>query len=202
LNEGKLREFKRMLADLPYEVVGLNRFPHYRPGPETGRTFRENAVQKAEAASAATGLPAVADDSGLEVDALGGLPGIYSARYGGPELDDEGRNRLLLEHLAGVEPPLRTARYRVVLALTVPGDGGRPGETVVVEGTVEGWIGLEPRGTGGFGYDPIFYLVDEEGRRLDRTMAELSPEEKDAISHRGRALRRLREVLLERGLPG
>lgn len=191
-----------MLEDLPYQLVSLKQFPQYQPGPETGRTFRENAVQKAEEASAATGLPAVADDSGLEVDALGGLPGIYSARYGGPELDDEGRNQLLLEHLAHVEPAQRTARYRVVLALTVPGDGGRPGETVVVEGTVEGWIGSEPRGTGGFGYDPIFYLLDEEGRMLQRSMAELTPAEKDAISHRGQALRRLRNLLQERGLPG
>lgn len=191
-----------MLADLPYQLLSLQQFPHYRPGPETGSTFRDNAVQKAEDAAAATGLATVADDSGLEVDALGGLPGIYSARYGGPHLDDEGRNRLLLEHLAHVEPPLRTARYRVVLALTVPGHGERPGETVVVEGTVEGWIGLAPRGRGGFGYDPIFYLLDEEGRMLDRSMAELSPAEKDAISHRGRALRRLRQLLLERGLPG
>src|SRR5690606_19895537 len=122
-----------MLAVLPYQLLSLQQFPHYRPGPETGSTFRDNAVQKAEDAAAATGLATVADDSGLEVDALGGLPGIYSARYGGPHLDDEGRNRLLLEHLAHVEPPLRTARYRVVLALTVPGHGERPGETVVVE---------------------------------------------------------------------
>lgn len=195
LNEGKLREFRRQLADLPLTILSLKDFADFRPAPETGRDFAENATAKAAAAAAATGLPTVADDSGLEVDALDGGPGIYSARYGGVGLDDDGRNQLLLQQLAGVEPAGRTARYRVVLALVAPGAGTHQHSSLLIEGTVEGWIGFEPKGDGGFGYDPIFYLFGDRGERLDRSMAQLSPAEKDAISHRGRALRRLRQAL-------
>nr|MBO2469859.1 non-canonical purine NTP pyrophosphatase [Bacillota bacterium] len=134
-------------------------------------------------------LPALADDSGLEVDALGGEPGVYSARYAGEGASDAANNAKLLAALEGVPAEKRTARYRCVLALAVPGMA-----TVTVEGVCEGLIAEQPRGTGGFGYDPLFYLP---GR--GKTMAELRPEEKNAISHRGQALRRLKALLVERG---
>lgn len=199
LNEGKLVEFKRLLADFPWQVVSLRDFPHFEPGPETGTSFAANAMAKAVQAARALNLPTAADDSGLEVDALGGLPGIYSARFGGPELDDQGRNALLLEQLSGLPPAARTARYRIALALVPP--SGSAANAFLVEGKVEGWIGTQPRGSGGFGYDPIFYLRGHGGDFLSQTMAELTAAEKDAISHRGQALRQLQALLAEKGLP-
>jgi XTP/dITP diphosphohydrolase len=152
---------------------------------ETGRGYLENALLKAEAAAAATGQAALADDSGIEVDALGGGPGPRSARYAGEGATDEANLRALLRALAGIPRAGRTARYRAVAVLARP-----EGEEVHAEGTCEGIIGAKPRGTGGFGYDPIF-----EPLGWDRTMAELSPEEKDRISHRGRAIRELERRL-------
>lgn len=186
-NPGKVREYQRLLGETGFRLVtpaeaGLNVMP-----AETGDTFARNAVIKAEALSVSSGLPALADDSGLEVDALGGEPGVMSARFGGAGLSDEGRNDLLLSRLKGVPDGSRTARFRCAIAVAAPGR-----KTEVVEGTVEGCIAAGPAGKGGFGYDPVFL---PEG--LNRTMAELSPEEKDSLSHRARATADARKILRE-----
>jgi XTP/dITP diphosphohydrolase len=152
---------------------------------ETGRGYLENALLKAEAAAAATGETALADDSGIEVDALGGGPGPRSARYAGPSATDRQNLRALLGALSGVPGPGRTARYRAVAAVALPG-----GEETWAEGVCEGVLRSRPTGEGGFGYDPIF-----EPAGWDRTMAELTPEEKARISHRGRSLRALEAAL-------
>jgi XTP/dITP diphosphohydrolase len=149
--------------------------------PETGRTFEENALLKARAVAAATGLPAVADDSGLCVDALGGMPGVLSARWAGRHGDDEANLRLVLAQLAAVADHHRSAHFVCVAAAVVPGVGER-----VAEGRLDGTLARDPRGSNGFGYDPIFV---PDGER--RTTAELAPADKDAISHRGRAFRAL-----------
>lgn len=159
---------------------------------ETGETFEENARLKARAFCAASGLPALADDSGIEVDALGGRPGVRSARYGGNGLDDADRTQLLLDELADVPEGQRTCRYRVVLVLTRP-----DGSEEVVDGACEGQVAFAPVGENGFGYDPVFYVP-----RFGRTMAQLDPAEKDAISHRGQATRRMAALLRERALEG
>ncbi|HEC23927.1 MAG TPA: XTP/dITP diphosphatase [Chloroflexi bacterium] len=189
-NRGKLREYADLLADLtaggqPIEWVSLADLGIEREVEETGTTFEENARLKATAYARESGLLTLADDSGLEVDALGGAPGVHSARYGGPELDDEGRYRLLLEALKGVPEGKRSARFRCVVAITTP-----EGELHTAEGTCEGRIAREPKGEHGFGYDPVF-VVEEYGR----TMAELGPEIKNRISHRARALEAIRPVL-------
>lgn len=177
-NPGKLREFEEALAPEGIEIVGLDALADAPIVRETGSSFDENARIKAEACSARTDLPVLADDSGLEVDALGGEPGVRSARYGGEGLDDAGRCRLVIDKLAGVPRERRRARFRCALALA------RGGRTIAdFEGTVEGFILEEPRGENGFGYDPIFF---HEG--AGRTFAELSRAEKRALSHRGRAL--------------
>ena len=191
-NEGKRREIERALAGLGVQVRSLRDLPGYAAPAETGETYVHNALLKAQAALAASGLPVLADDSGLEVDALDGAPGVHSTRFGGPGLTDEQRNTLLLQRLAGVPRQRRTARFRAVLVLLAPGAAPE-----LFEGTVDGWIGFEPRGSGGFGYDPIFYLRDADGRLLDRTMAELTPNEKNAVSHRGRALALLRQAFVD-----
>ena len=152
---------------------------------ETGRTFTENAIQKATAYARLSGLWTWADDSGLEVDALGGEPGIHSARYAGPDASDEDRYRLLLRRLAHVPPGQRSARFRCVVALATP-----EGRVETAEGRCEGEIALAPRGAHGFGYDPIFYLPER-----GKTMAELPLEEKNRISHRGQAARAARRIL-------
>lgn len=159
---------------------------------ETGATFEENALVKACAYAAAFGRAALADDSGLEVDALGGAPGVRSARYAGEPADDAANNARVLSELAAVAAPGRTARFRCAIALYDP-EGG----TLVAHGTCEGALAQAPRGSGGFGYDPLFLPAAAPGR----TMAELSLAEKGAISHRGAALRALRG-LLAGGLPG
>lgn len=185
-NRHKLVELEQLLAGVPVEVRALGDYPGSPEVVEDGDTFRDNAVKKAREAAAFTGEWALADDSGLEVDALGGEPGVRSARFAGEPTDDARNNAKLLSLLRGVSPGRRTARFRSVVALAGP-----DGELETVEGTVEGRIIEAPRGTGGFGYDPLFLLPD-----LGRTMAELSPEEKNAVSHRGRAMaalaRRLR----------
>lgn len=176
---GKIAELRRMTLAGSDEWVGLDQFPAIAESPETGETFAENARQKALYYSAATGLPALADDSGLEVDALAGAPGVHSAYYAGHPRDDARNNQKLVADLRGVPDARRGARFVCAMALAA---GGR----VLLEsrGTVEGRIIDAPRGRNGFGYDPHFLIVE---RGL--TTAELSPDEKSAISHRGQALR-------------
>lgn len=189
-NRGKLREIARSLEGLPLEVVSLDQFPGFCPAEETGTTFLENARLKAQAAASFTGLPSLADDSGLEVDALGGAPGVFSSRYGGREGDDAANIARLLRELEGVPEEMRGARFVCTLVLAHP-----DGRWVFLEGVCRGRIALDPRGSSGFGYDPVFI---PEG--MDRTMAQLTVEEKNALSHRGKAMRALREML-ERGEP-
>jgi XTP/dITP diphosphohydrolase len=184
-NKGKLSELRELLAGLPLEVVSLSDYPSLAEIEETGSSFAENAIIKAEAVAHHTGEMALADDSGLEVDALEGSPGIYSARYAGPGAGDEANNRKLLAELAVVADAKRTARFRAAIAVAAPGLPTR-----VAEGVCEGIIIHEPRGTGGFGYDPLFF-VPEYGK----SFAEMLPEEKNSVSHRARAMSGARQVL-------
>jgi len=184
-NQGKLKEFAAFFADWGWAVKSLADFTDMPEIVENGRTFEENARIKADALYEWTKLPVLADDSGLEVDALGGEPGVYSARYAGEGATDDANNAKLLAALQGVPEERRQARFRCVLVLKL--DQNRQ---LVAEGTCEGIILKEPRGAGGFGYDPLFYIPS-----LGKTMAELSPEEKNRISHRGTALRNLAEQL-------
>lgn len=190
-NQGKVAEIQAALAGLGLRFKTLADLPAYVEPPEDGQTFAENAQIKAVAACKAGGLPALADDSGLEVDALDGAPGVYSARFGGPGLSDAERNARLLALLEGVPQERRTARFRAVLALQLP----QATSPRFWEGTIEGWIGFEPRGEGGFGYDPIFYLRDDQGNFLEQSLAELTRAQKNAISHRGKALNQLRAAI-------
>jgi XTP/dITP diphosphohydrolase len=186
-NSGKVREFSRMLSEMPFEVVGLDDLGITLEVEETGSTFEENAVLKARAYARESGELTLADDSGLEVDSLNGEPGVLSARYGGEGLDDEGRVQLVLDkmkHLPGWE---RTARFVAVLALV--GDEV-PDGVVTSKGVMEGAIMHEPIGENGFGYDPVFWLASHA-----KTTAQLTGEEKDIISHRGAALRGLTPTL-------
>jgi XTP/dITP diphosphohydrolase len=185
-NPGKLREVRALLADL-CEVVGLDAFPGATL-PEEGDDYRENAIGKARAAARATGLPALGDDSGLEVEALSGAPGPRSARYGGESLDATGRNARLLAALAGLAPERRTARFYCIVALALP-----DGSLETAEGECRGRILSAPRGDGGFGYDPIFQPEGHDG-----SMAELPEVEKNRLSHRGRATAALRPALARR----
>ena len=185
-NAGKVAELRRILLDVDgVDLVGLDAFPDAPEVEETGATFAENALLKARAIAAHTGLPAVADDSGLCVDALGGDPGVRSARWAGEPSDDAANLALVLRQVAGAAD--RRAHFACAAAVVVPGVGER-----VAEGRVDGTLVEAPRGTGGFGYDPVF-VPDGE----DRTTAEMPPAEKDAISHRGRAFRALAPVLRE-----
>lgn len=189
-NPGKIREIKAICAAWPVSWTTADEDP--RPWPEveeTGSTYLDNALLKARAVAAAFGIPAVADDSGIEVDALGGKPGPLSARYAGLEASDEENLAMLVKAVAGVPVSGRTARYRCVAAVAWP-----DGRHELAEGVCEGTLISKRRGTGGFGYDPIFVPA---GR--DLTMAELAPEEKDRISHRGRAFRALGEKLFDAG---
>ena len=181
-NQHKVAEIAAMLAPHGWEVVPLSLTVE-----EDAPTFAGNAEKKARAALAASGLPSLADDSGLEVDALDGAPGVLSARYAGEPCDDGANNRKLLGALAGVPDARRTARFRCALVF-VDADGTR----LATDGTCEGRIGHAPRGSGGFGYDPLF-LVDGDAR--GRTMAELAPDEKNRISHRARALEKMARAL-------
>lgn len=189
-NAGKLREFQQLLG--PGWRIRLQSEFGLAPIEETGSTFLANALLKARHVAQATGLPALADDSGLEVDALGGAPGVYSARYAGSGADDETNNRKLLAALADIPADRRTARFRCLLVWLTP-DEHRP--PLIAEGTWEGRILTAPRGTGGFGYDPLF-LDPVSGR----SAAELDPDSKNRSSHRGQALRRLRSLLGARNL--
>ncbi len=188
-NPGKLREFAGLLADLPFELVTQASLGVVVPN-ETGASFRDNALLKARHAHAATGCAVLADDSGLEVDALGGAPGIFSARYAGPQADDAANNAKLIAALQSVPAPRRGARYRCVLVFLAADRGATP---LITEGVWEGSILTEPRGAGGFGYDPYFF-VPARGVAA----AELGPEEKNRLSHRGRAIEALRQQLAQR----
>jgi XTP/dITP diphosphohydrolase len=184
-NAGKVRELRELLAETGWECV-TPRDLHLAPVEviESARSYLENAVGKAVAHARTSGLPALADDSGLEVDALGGAPGVISARFGGPSARTDGeRTALLLHRLEGVPPVRRGARFRAVVALALPG-----GRTFVREGTLDGRITEAPRGAAGFGYDPVFELPD------GRTLAEVG-EEKQQISHRAVAVRAMIDVL-------
>ncbi|HEX2036890.1 MAG TPA: RdgB/HAM1 family non-canonical purine NTP pyrophosphatase [Chloroflexota bacterium] len=173
----KQAELRQILAGLPLTLVTPGQLGLALEVEETGETFAANAILKAEAFAHASGLAALADDSGLEIDALGGAPGVRSHRYAGPQATDADRIALVLRKLEGVPDEARTARFRCVMALAT-----RQGVLGTVEGICEGRIARQPRGEGGFGYDPIFFLPDR-----GRTMAELLPKEKHAVSHRGRA---------------
>ena len=183
-NQGKLREYRELLADLPLEVVSLAEQGITYEVPETGESFAENAVLKALDYAEMSGLWTWADDSGLEIDALEGEPGILSARYGGLD-SDEARYRLVLERMGDVPTTQRTARFRCTVAIALP-----DGDAFTAMGTIEGLIALEPRGSNGFGYDPIFVIENS-----DLTMAEISSELKNAISHRSKAARTARRML-------
>ncbi len=184
-NPGKLREFRQLLAGVAAEVVPQAELGVPSP-EETEATFVGNALLKARQAARLTGCPALADDSGLEVDALGGAPGVYSARYAGDGADDHANNARLLAALQGVPDP-RRARYRAVIVLVRAAADPAP---LIAEGTWEGRIGHAPRGRGGFGYDPLFLVGDG-----DLTAAELDPAEKNRVSHRAIALAALLAAL-------
>ncbi|MBI5376721.1 MAG: XTP/dITP diphosphatase [Candidatus Schekmanbacteria bacterium] len=183
-NEGKLREIKALLKDLSIEVLSLKDMPDFAL-PEEGNDYFKNACHKAEAVSSAFNLPAIADDSGLEVDFLDGCPGPLSARFGGEEISDTDRNKLLLRQLQGIPQAKRTAKFRCMIALSIPGK-----KTMTIEATCEGVIAQEIRGDNGFGYDPVFYIPE-----LDKTFAEIDKDVKNRISHRGKALREMKELL-------
>ncbi|HEY8201509.1 MAG TPA: RdgB/HAM1 family non-canonical purine NTP pyrophosphatase [Actinomycetota bacterium] len=189
-NEAKIAEIAEIMAPLPVVLRTRADFPTWPEVEETGATYLDNALLKAHAILEHTGLAALADDSGIEVDALDGRPGPRSARLAGPDATDEANNVRLISLLHGVPPERRGARYRCVVVLLLPqgADGAdrAGGGLLVAEAACEGVIALEPRGTGGFGYDPWFVPAGER-----RAMAELTPAEKHAISHRGKALRAL-----------
>lgn len=180
-NQKKLRELNEILSALGMTVISQREAGLDFEVEETGETFEENSFLKADAACQASGLLSIADDSGLVVDALDGQPGVHSARYGTPDLDDRGRTALLLKNMEGVEE--RTARFVSVITCVFP-----DGRKIVARGECEGVIAHAPAGENGFGYDPVFYVP-----RLGKTFAELSAEEKNAISHRGRAIAKLAE---------
>jgi XTP/dITP diphosphohydrolase len=188
-NRGKLAELQRILDRAlgahAVELVGMDDVPAYPDVPETGLTFAENALLKAREGVRRTGLPTVADDSGLAVDAMAGMPGVFSARWAGRHGDDAANLRLLLDQLADVPDGHRQAAFVCVAALVLPGEVEH-----LVEERQAGTLLREPRGTGGFGYDPIFV-----GQGQTRTNAELAPDEKDGISHRGKAFRALARVI-------
>ena len=185
MNPGKLREFRELLAGLAVELVSLADVQLHVQGDETGESYADNALLKARECCRLSGLCTLADDSGLEVDALGGRPGIRSARYGGPELSDGDRVALLLTELNGVAWEQRTAHFRAAIAIACP-----DGRSWVVEGYCDGFISKQMVGEKGFGYDPVFFLP-----ALQATMAQLSEDEKNKISHRAEAMRKARSLL-------
>jgi len=186
-NRAKAREMTAFLEGVPFRILILADFPGVSLPPEGETSYVENALGKARAVAAATGELALADDSGIEVDALGGGPGVLSARYGGPGLTDPERCEAMLREMASVPYQKRTARFRCLIAIVCP----RRGRETTVEGVVEGVLLEAPRGAGGFGYDPLFFYPP-----LGRGFAELSAEEKNRVSHRAQACQRAREWLL------
>lgn len=189
-NLGKLKELSSLLSDCPFSMVSLEDLGIDEDVAETGSTFEENASLKATAYGRMSGLPTLADDSGLEVDALGGEPGVFSSRFAGPGATDADRVALLLQKLDNIPEGERDARFRCVIAVSWPGESPE-----VYSGECQGRIAGAPRGSNGFGYDPVFFLPE-----LDRTMAELSAEEKSRISHRGRAARKAAAALKRRAV--
>lgn len=184
-NQGKVKELTEMLKPLGFHVISIGEYPGFIEVEEDGETFAANAIKKAKAASEFTGELALADDSGLEVDALDGAPGVHSARFAGEPKDDAANNAKLLRQLADIPPEKRTARFRCVIAIAEPN-----GKTQTTDGTCEGLILRELKGAGGFGYDPLFYVPEYK-----QTFAELNLENKNSISHRGKALKRVMELL-------
>ena len=184
-NEGKMKEIREILGDLGYEILSMKEAGVDVDIVEDGETFEENAIIKATTVMKATGRIVLADDSGLEVDYLNKEPGVMSARYMGEKTSYRIKNQIIIDRLHGVPAPVRTARFVCVVAAAFP-----DGRIETRRATMEGQIAEEPAGENGFGYDPIFYLPDRK-----MTSAQISPEEKNAISHRGKALRAIREVL-------
>jgi XTP/dITP diphosphohydrolase len=184
-NRNKVIELVALLDDLGITIRTLDEFPDAPDVVEDGDTCEANAVKKARAIAESTGLPAVADDTGLEVDALGGRPGVYAARYAGTDATYEDNCRKLLRELTGVPREQRTARFLTVAAIALPSDGIQ-----VAQGTLEGVIAEEASGTLGFGYDPVFFIPE-----LGKTLAQLSADQKNTISHRAKAFAKVREML-------
>lgn len=184
-NAGKLKEIRRLLESYDVKVLGLDQFPDAPDVVEDGETFSANAAKKAETIARLTGLPCLADDSGLSVSALDGRPGVHSARFSGENANDQSNNLKLLEEMASIPEGQRQAAFFCVMALSLPDQPTR-----FFEGRVEGTILHEPQGDGGFGYDPLFWLPD-----FNCTMAEIPLDEKNRISHRGQALRQVVEFL-------
>ena len=186
-NQDKMKEIHAIMADFPIEILSLKEAGIHADVEENGKTFEENAVIKAEAICRMTGHVTIADDSGLEIDALGGEPGIYSARYMGEDTSYRIKNGSLIKRLEGVPDEKRSARFVCAVAAAFP-----DAPTQTVRGTIEGRIGYEEAGENGFGYDPIFYLPE-----YGCTTAQMAPEDKNKISHRGRALEKIKPVLAE-----
>lgn len=184
-NQGKLDEFCRLTSGYPWTVLSLKDFPDLIPAEETGTTFRENARLKAVSVAEETGLLVLADDSGLEVDYLGGMPGVYSARFAGENGNDQKNNEKLLTMLEGVDTSLRTARFCCTIAVAHP-----LGQVEYCEGFCQGQILTKPLGDNGFGYDPLFFLPE-----YGKTMAQLTMAEKNVISHRGEAFKKVLPLL-------
>lgn len=187
-NKGKLVELEKLLAPLNISVVSLTDYPEMAETIEDGETFADNAIKKAREAAEFTGLTALADDSGLEVDYLNGQPGVISARFAGEPKDDQKNNDKLLSLMAGVPWEKRTARFRCVIAICTP-----QGDVYTSDGTCDGYVLEQQKGDGGFGYDPLFYVPE-----YNKTFAELDMAEKNKISHRGRALEAAKKTLTER----
>lgn len=186
LNEGKVKEIKEILGDFEIEVLSMKEMGINIDVEENGSTFEENSLIKARALSKLTGLPALADDSGLVVDYLKGEPGIYSARYLGRDTDYDYKNNFIINELSDAKAEERSARFVCVISLVLP-----DGREFTKMGIMEGLIGYEQKGENGFGYDPIFYLPE-----YGKTSAELSPSEKNEISHRGKALSEMKELII------
>ncbi|MBN1689784.1 MAG: XTP/dITP diphosphatase [Dehalococcoidia bacterium] len=190
-NKGKAAEYRDLLKGLDFEIITLDQAGISSEADESYNTFEENARHKAAFYAELGGFLTLADDSGLEVDTLGGEPGVRSSRYAGDNATDRDRVDFLLNKLKGVPQPKRTARFRCIIAVAHPG-----GAVETAEGTCEGYIAMEPRGSNGFGYDPVFYLPE-----YGKTIAELSPEIKNRISHRGRAASLARDILTNAAKP-
>lgn len=184
-NQDKMREIREILGDKDYEILSMKEAGIDLDIIEDGSTFEENAMIKAKAVMETTGALTLADDSGLEIDAFGGGPGIYSARYLGTDTSYIEKNKVILEKLKDIPEEKRTARFVCAIAAAFPN-----GQTLTTRGTMEGIMGYEAKGENGFGYDPIFYLP-----QLEKYSAELSRDEKNSLSHRGEALRKMKEIL-------
>jgi XTP/dITP diphosphohydrolase len=189
-NKAKVREYRVLLEGIPCEIITPAELGITQPVEESGETLEQNAVLKAKAYALMSNLTALADDSGLEVDALGGEPGVLSARYAGEGVSDRERIEYLLAKITAVPWEQRGARFRCIIAVASP-----DGEVTLCQGECPGIITFEPKGAGGFGYDPVFYLPE-----LDKTMAELSMEQKNRLSHRGRAAMEARNILINKEL--